>query len=153
MEMSIAVMMISTALANSLASNVPSSRRNFMRFSDARLHDELSSDMYSLHGLDAVRPPGSGLVCQSWIVSSYWIPGSAHSHAAVASLVHSVLASTVSMTDPSVRARSPNSVPFSTARMNSSVTRTELLAFWYWTDVMSAPPRAMSKPAWRSAAI
>ena len=37
--------------------------------------------------------------------------------------------------------------------MNSSVTRTELLAFWYWTQVMSLPPRSMSKPASRSARI
>jgi hypothetical protein len=37
--------------------------------------------------------------------------------------------------------------------MNSSVTRTELLAFWYCTDVMSLPPRSMSKPASRSARI
>src|SRR3954471_12066587 len=153
MEMSIAVMMTSTALANSFASNVPSSRRNFIRFSDARLHDELSSDMYSLHGLDAVIRPVSGLVCQSLIVSSYWMPGSAHSHAAVASLVQSDLASTVSMTSPVARAFRPNSVPFSTARMNSSVTRTELLAFWYWTLTMSLPPRSMSKPASRSARI
>ncbi len=33
------------------------------------------------------------------------------------------------------------------------LTRTELLAFWYWTEVMSAPPRSMSKPASRSARI
>ena len=50
-------------------------------------------------------------------------------------------------------ARSPNSVPSSTARMNSSVTRTELLAFWYCTEVMSAPPRSMSNPASRRARI
>src|SRR5690242_17394708 len=153
MEMSIAVMMTSTALANSFASNVPSSRRNFIRLSDARLHEELSSDMYSLHGLDAVIRPVSGLVCQSLIVSSYWMPGSAHSHAAVASLVQSAFASTVSMTSPVARAVRPNSVPFSTARMNASVTRTELLAFWYCTDAMSLPPRSMSKPASRSARI
>src|SRR5919107_2707570 len=84
MEMSIAVMMISTLLANFFASNVPSSRRNFMRFSEARLQEELSSDMYSEHGLLAVMRPDSGLVCQSLIVSSYWMPGSAHSHAACA---------------------------------------------------------------------
>src|SRR4028119_503269 len=75
MEMSIAVMMISTLLANFLASKVPSSRRNFIRFSEARLQEELSSDMYSLHGLDAVIRPDSGVVCQSLIVSSYWMPG------------------------------------------------------------------------------
>src|SRR6476469_5702850 len=95
--------------------------------------------------------PVSGLVCQSLIVSSYWMPGSAHSQAAWVTLLNRVLASTVSITEPSMRARSPNSVPSSTARMNSSETRTELLAFWYWTEVMSLPPRSMSKPASRSA--
>ena len=37
--------------------------------------------------------------------------------------------------------------------MNSSETRTELLAFWYWTLTMSVPPRSMSNPASRSARI
>src|SRR4051794_22955988 len=151
--MSIAVMISSTACANSSASKVSSSLRNLSRFSDARLHEELSSDMYSEHGFDAVIRPVSGLVCQSLMVSSYWRPGSAHSHAAVAILRNSSRASTRSMTSPVLRARSPKSVPSSTARMNSSLTRTELLAFWYWTEVMSAPPRSMSKPASRSARI
>src|SRR5688572_12303120 len=151
--MSIAVMISSTALANRSASKVSSSLRNFSRFSEARLHEELSSDMYSEHGLDAVIRPVSGLVCQSLIVSSYCRPGSAHSQAAVAILRNSSRASTVSMTSPVLRARRPNCVPSSTARMNSSLTRTELLAFWYWTEVMSLPPRSMSKPASRSARI
>ena len=33
--------------------------------------------------------------------------------------------------------------------MNSSVTRTELLAFWYWIEWLSEPSRSMSKPASR----
>jgi len=37
--------------------------------------------------------------------------------------------------------------------MNSSDTRTELLAFWYWTLTMSLPPRSMSNPASRRARI
>src|SRR6478735_8976564 len=151
--MSIAVMISSTAFANSGASKVSSSLRNFSRFSDARLHEELSSDMYSEHGLDAVIRPVSGLVCQSLMVSSYCRPGSAHSHAAVEILRNSSRASTRSMTSPVLRARSPKSVPSSTARMNSSLTRTELLAFWYWTEVMSVPPRSMSNPASRRARI
>src|SRR3954452_15772543 len=36
--------------------------------------------------------------------------------------------------------------------MNSSVTRTELLAFWYWIEVTPSPSIDMSKPASRSAA-
>src|SRR6478736_1907625 len=134
-------------------SNVSSSLRNFSRLRLARLHEELSSDMYSEHGLDAVIRPVSGLVCQSLIVSSYCRPGSAHSQAASLILVNSSRASTVSITSWVLRARSPKSVPSSTARMNSSLTRTELLAFWYWTEVMSVPPRSMSKPASRSARI
>src|ERR687895_1771435 len=39
-----------------------------------------------------------------------------------------------------------------TACMKSSVTRTELLAFWYWMECVSLPSRSMSKPASRSAA-
>src|SRR5215467_8632611 len=46
-EMSIAVITNSTDFTNSSASKPPSERRNFIRFSEARLHDELSSDMYS----------------------------------------------------------------------------------------------------------
>src|ERR671916_864912 len=152
-EMSMAVMTSSTARTKFFASKVPSARRNFMRLSEARLHELLSRLMYSEHGLDALMRPVSGLVCQSLMVSSYWMPGSAHSHAACVTLRNSVLASTVSMTEPSRRARRPNSAPPSTARMNSSETRTELLAFWYWTLVMSLPPRSMSYPASRSARI
>src|ERR671911_362907 len=152
-EMSIAVMISSTAFWNRAPSTCPSSPRNFSRFREARLQLELSRCMYSEHGLDAEMRPDSGQVCQSLIVPSYWIPGSAHSQAALAIPRNSVVASTVSMTSPVMRARSPNSLPSSTARMNSSVTRTELLAFWYWTEVMSLPPRSMSKPASRSARI
>src|SRR5678815_5492425 len=129
--MSIAVMTNSTDRMNFSTSNRPSAWWNFMRFSDARLHEELSSDMYSEHGLDAVIRPVSGLVCQSLMVSSYCRPGSAHSHAAWLILWNSSRASTVSITSPVLRALSPNDVPSSTARMNSSLTRTELLAFWY----------------------
>src|SRR6476661_3876547 len=153
MEMSIAVMTSSATFWNVTASNVSSSFRNLSRLSEARLQDELSSDMYSEHGLDAVMRPLSGLVCQSLITSSYWMPGSAHSHAASASLRNRSRASTFSMTSPVVRERSPKSVPASTAFMNSSETRTELFAFWYWTEVMSLPPRSMSNPASRSARI
>src|SRR3954470_5753377 len=151
--MSIAVMISSTALTKFLESNVPSSWRNFIRFSDARLHELLSRLMYSEHGFEALIRPVSGLVCQSLIVSSYWMPGSAHSQAALVTLANRSRASTVSMTEPSERARRPKPAPVSTARMNSSFTRTELLAFWYWTLVMSLPPRSMSYPASRSARI
>ena len=56
-------------------------------------------------------------------------------------------------TSPVRRASRSNSLPSSTACMNSSQTRTELLAFWYWTLTMSWPPRSMSNPASRRARI
>src|ERR1700759_253489 len=101
--MSIAVMMNSTLLVNFSTSHDPSGLRNFSRLSEARLHDESSSDMYSEHGLDAVMRPVSGLVCQSLMVSSYCRPGSAHSHAAWLILVNSSRAAMVSMTSPGAR--------------------------------------------------
>src|SRR3954462_15158985 len=151
--MSIAVMISSTLRTNLPTSKPPSALRNFIRLSEARLQDESSSDMYSEHGLDAVIRPVSGLVCQSLMVSSYCRPGSAHSHAAWAMSRNSFFASTVAMTSPCSRPRRANSPPSSTACMNSSLTRTELLAFWYCTLTMSEPPRSMSKPASRSARI
>src|SRR5215831_19004103 len=46
-EMSIAVITNSTDFTNNSVSNPPSERRNFIRFSEARLHEELSRCMYS----------------------------------------------------------------------------------------------------------
>ena len=47
--------------------------------------------MYSLHGFDAVIRPDSGQVCQSLIVSSYWMPGSAHCPGGLGDLVEEAL--------------------------------------------------------------
>src|ERR1700710_49366 len=79
-EISIAVMTNSTAFTNIGPSKVPSSVTNFIKLSEARLQLELSKCIYSLHGFDAVMRPDSGQVCQSLMVPSYWMPGSAHSH-------------------------------------------------------------------------
>src|SRR5664280_642808 len=152
MEMSIAVMTSSTTLPKVAASKVSSDRRNFSRLMEARLQEELSRLRYSLQGLLAVMRPVSGLVCQSLMVSSYCRPGSAHSQAALAIVRNSVRASTDSSAEPSSRARSAKSRPSSTACMNSSLTRTELLAFWYWIDLKPSPSIDMSNPASRSAA-
>src|SRR4051812_47181100 len=103
-------------------------------------------------GFDALIRPELGDVCQSLIVVSYWTPGSAQRQAASAMSRMSSRASTVSRTLPSTRAVSCHSSPFSTARMKSSVTRTELLAFWYWIEVKPSPSIDMSNPASRSAA-
>src|SRR4051795_701836 len=142
---------MSTLCSNESTSNEPSARRNFMRLIEARLQAESSTCMYSLHGFDALMRPEFGEVCQSLIVVSYWTPGSAQRHAASAMSRMSSRASVVSTTAPSTRAVSCHSSPASTARMKSSVTRTELLAFWYWIDVKPSPSIDMSKPASRRA--
>src|SRR4051794_33264655 len=144
---------MSTACTNCSVSNVPSARRNFMRFSEARLQAESSTCMYSEHGFDALMRPEFGDVCHWLIVVSYWTPGSAQRHAASATSRISSRAGTGSPTaSPVERAISDQSWSFSTACMNSSVTRTELLAFWYWIDVKPSPSIDMSKPASRRAA-
>ena len=85
-------MKIRTAARNRSASKVPSSRRNFIRFSDARLQAESSMNMYSLHGLDELIGAVLGQVCQRWIVSSYCMPGSPQSQVPSAILSRSILA-------------------------------------------------------------
>src|SRR5215467_6776441 len=146
-------MISSVSRWNRSMSKVSSSFRNFSKLILARLQDELSRWTYSLQGLLAVIRPVSGQVCQSLMVPSYWMPGSAHSQAALAILANNVLASTSWSGSPVVRAARSKLAPVSTARINSSETRTELLAFWYWTLVMSLPPRSMSKPASRRTRI
>ncbi len=88
-EMSIAVMTISTARVNRATSKTSSSPTNFSRLRLARLHEELSRLMYSEQGLEALIRPEFGSVCQELMVSSYWTPGSAHSQAALAILPNS----------------------------------------------------------------
>src|SRR5437773_8148622 len=137
-------MVTSTACSKASTSNSPSSRRNFIRLSDARLHAELSRCMYSEHGLEALMRPELGLVCHWLMVVSYWTPGSAQRHAASAMSCSSERASTVSTTAPSVRAVRFHSRASVAASMNESVTRTELFAFWYWMEAQSGESRDMS---------
>src|SRR4051794_8069034 len=129
-----------------------------MRLSDARLQAESSTCMYSEHGFEALMRPEAGHVCQSLIVVSYCTPGSAHRQAASEIWRSRSRASTDFMTrsspvsgSRSERAIRSQSWPFSAAFMKSSVTRTELFAFWYWIDVKPSPSIDMSKPASRSA--
>src|ERR671920_486993 len=139
---------MSTACWKVSTSNVPSERRNFMRFSDARLHAESSTCMYSLHGFEALMRPEFGDVCHWLIVVSYWTPGSAQRHAASEISRMSSRAGIGSpIGSPVVRAIVRHSSSFSTACMNASVTRTELLAFWYWIDWKPSPSIDMSNPA------
>ncbi len=107
--------------------------------------------MYSEHGLEALIRPEFGQVCQSLIVVSYCMPGSAQRQAASAIWRRTSSASWVSTTEPSARAVVCQSSPRSARCMNSLDTRTELLAFWYWIEVKPSPSIDMSKPASRSA--
>ena len=101
---------------------------------------------YSLHGLLALIRPVAAAVFQALMVSSNCTPGSAHSQAASATWRRIDRAPTVAATEPSVRAVSSQSAPSTAACMKSSLSRTELLAFWYWMEWVSAPSRPMSKP-------
>src|SRR5580692_3486230 len=103
--------------------------------------------MYSEHGFDALMRPEFGHVCHRLIVESYCTPGSAHAHAASASLCQRSFASYVSQTSSVVRKRVCHLAPASVARMNSSVTRTLLFEFcplivWY-----ASPLKSELKPA------
>src|SRR5918992_2055850 len=143
---------MSTVWLKRSTSSVPSGRRNFIRFSDARLQAESSTCMYSEQGLDALIRPETGEVCHWLMVVSYCTPGSAQRQAASAISRINSRAGTVSVGCPVVREIRFQSSSFSTACMNSSVSRTELLAFWYWIDWKPSPSIDMSKPASRSAA-
>src|SRR4051812_23646986 len=113
------------------ASNVPSALRNFMRLMLARLQAVSSRNMYSLHGLLALMRPLLGQVCHLLIVVSYCTPGSPQCQAQSAMRLSS---SRAGHEGPSLLGSVTQCVvhfwSFSTASMNSSVTRTERLAFW-----------------------
>src|SRR6476620_7509666 len=117
-------------------SNVPSSRRNLVRFRLERLQAESSRNMYSEHGFDALMRSVFGQVCQRLMVESYCTPGSAQFQAASATIFHRSFACSVSCVSPVKRWRVFHVPPASTAFMNSSVTRIELFEFcplivWY----------------------
>src|ERR1700739_1282180 len=116
-------------------SNWPPGVRNFRRLNEARLQAESSRNMYSEQGLDALMRPVFLLVCQRLIVESNCIPGSPHCQVASAMVCISARArsSFTGFLSLTVRVEKVESV--STARMNSSVTRTELLAFWKKIEV------------------
>src|SRR6185503_20135503 len=123
-------------------SNVPSSPRNLVKLSDARLQAVSSKNMYSEHGLDALMRPVLGQVCQRLMVLSYCTPGSAHAQAASATRFQRSFAFSVSTTSLVVRACVCHALPPSAARMKSSVTRMELFEFcplmvWYASPLKS----------------
>src|SRR5579859_1076034 len=130
----------------------PSSWRKLSRLRLARLQALSSRYRYSEHGLLALILPLFDDVCQSLIVVSYWTPGSPHCHADSAIRRSRARALTDLMIRLwSVTALRCQSRSSSTARMNSSVTRTELLEFWKNTEAYASPVNAPSYPASMSA--
>src|SRR3954453_1241450 len=127
---SMAVIVVAQPRRNDSGSMLPSGLRNFMRFSDARLHAESSRNMYSEHGFDALMRAVLMHGCQSLIVVSYCMPGSPQIQAASAILRMIVRALNVSTGLPVTTDLVEKSLSRTTAFMNSSVTRTEWFAFW-----------------------
>src|SRR5205085_2223102 len=118
-----------TACRYPSTSKAPWSFKNFVRFKEERLHAELSRNMYSEQGFDALIRDVFGHVCHRLIVVSYWTPGSAQPHAATAVIFHRSPALYVSTTSPVVRAWVSHCPPDSACFMKSSVMRTELFEF------------------------
>src|SRR6185312_17291441 len=65
-----------TAALKRSTSNFPSSRLNFIKFNDARLHAVLLMKTYSLQGLVEWIGSVPLHVCHFWMAPSYCIPGS-----------------------------------------------------------------------------
>ncbi len=145
------VKQMSTARRNRSTSNLPSSDWNFIRFSDSRLQAVSSRNTNSEHGLVALIRPVLGTTFQSWMIESNCRPGSPQIHAASAISFQTSRALYVSMTRPSTTALVVHGLSSTTACMNSSVTRTEWLAFWNCTESY-APPGTL-KPTLYPASI
>src|ERR1700736_6731530 len=111
-------------------SNWPPGVRNLSRLKDARLQAESSRNMYSEQGFEALMRAVFLEVCHLLMVVSYCMPGSPHCQVASAILC---MRSRARYSLTGVRfltvlvTKGPS---FSYAIMNSSLTRTELLAFW-----------------------
>src|SRR5579864_9457482 len=123
-------MVMSTARRNASTSNVPLGLGYFIRLSEARLQAVSSRNMYSEHGLEALMRAVALQVCQRFTVVSYCMPGSPHCQADSAMRCSNSRALNFSTGLPSLTLRVHQSRSSSTACMNSSVTRTEWLAFW-----------------------
>src|SRR5436309_14247894 len=103
---------------------------NFRRFRLARLQAESSRNMYSEHGFEALMRAVFFEVCQRLTVVSNCMPGSPQRQVASESLKRRSRALKVWTTLPSRIDLVLKSVSRITLYMKSSVTRTELLAFW-----------------------
>src|SRR3954469_19303991 len=126
--------MVRHAASNETESISPSSRRNFIKLIDDRLHAVSSRNMYSEHGLLALIRAVFGHVCQSLTVVSNCMPGSPQM--CVASAIcrirsRALKVCTGALSRTALVVHSPPPIP---ARMDSSVTRTLLFEFGKNTD-------------------
>src|SRR5579862_7616108 len=128
-------MVMSTAWRNASTSNVPFEFRNFIRLSEARLQAVSARNIYSEHGFEALMRAVFLEVCQRLIVVSYCMPGSPHCQVASAIWCMRSRARYSFTGFLSLTVRVEKVLSVSTARMNSSVTRTELFAFWKKMEV------------------
>src|SRR3954453_17779873 len=115
-------------------SNVPAGVTNLSRLKLARLQAELSRNMYSEHGLEALIRAVFLLVCQGLMVVSNCMPGSPQSQvdSAILCMMSRALYFFTCLWSFTVWVQ--NSPSLSYERMNSSLTRTELFAFWKKID-------------------
>src|SRR3974390_1560374 len=102
-------------------SNVPAGVTNLSKLKLARLQAELSRNMYSEQGFDALMRAVFLLVCHLLIVVSNCRPGSPHSHVALAIFCMMSRALYLPTGRPSFTARVWKSLSASYARMNSSL--------------------------------
>src|SRR5579863_251299 len=128
------MIMVSTAWRNASTSNWPSGPTNFIRFNDDKLQAESSRNMYSEHGFEALMRAVFFDVCHLLIVVSNCMPGSPHSQVASAILCMISRALYFFTGCLSFTVLVQNSPSVSYARINSSLTRTELFAFWKKID-------------------
>src|ERR1700743_2435124 len=122
-------MKMRTADLKRSTSNVLSSRLNFIKFNDARLHAVLSRKTYSEQGFVEWIGSVPLQVCHFWMAPSYCKPGSPQIQVPSAILLSSLFASFFSSGLPVVTALVHHSRPSSAACMNSSLTRTERFSF------------------------
>src|SRR5690242_13173221 len=122
-------MVTSTACLNAGTLNCPLAVTYFMRLSDARLHAVSSRNMYSEQGLLALMRAVVLQVCQRFTVVSYCMPGSPQRHVESEILLIRSRARSFSTGWPSATFFVHQSLSSMTARMKSSVTRTEWFAF------------------------
>src|SRR5665811_1340932 len=105
-------------------------RDSFMRLSDARLQLVSLRNENSLQGFVAYWRSETEAGFHALMVVLYWIPGSPQRWAASAIRRKIARALWVPIGAPPTTAYVVQSASVSTARMKSSVTRTEWFAFW-----------------------